>query len=413
MPSLFTLPGPRSGPDNFFAEYDLSYGEAYGVTSGVTLYASLPRMFWGDYNYPLFTNNGTIWNISSSNISAIVAGFYIPSVTNTGMMITQGTNGGATAISVGSSGQSVDNSGSIYAIASGIATGIEHWDRDVRVTNTGLIASYAPSGPAGGVQAIGVAMYNGGVLTNGASGSILAEGVAADAIIFGRGSLFGDDVIQNDGHIEALSTTPGQPSYAILAGGVATEILKLVNNGLIKADVAWSSYSSNQAYAPTGIDVLTNNAGGTIIGRIETGGGDDSVFNSGSITGDVALGEGNDVFDTSAGTWSGAADLGWGDDQFFGSAATDVVQGNRGNDQLSGNGGNDLLLGGIGDDLLVGGAGNDGLYGELGNDRIVELGGDRIDGGDGNDRIELSDYSFASVDGGNGYDTLVLPAGAR
>ena len=81
--------------------------------------------------------------------------------------------------------------------------------------NTGLIAAYAPSastGGSGGVgQAIGVAMQNGGVLYNGADGRILAEGVDANGVIFGRGSLLGNAVIVNDGRIEAVATAAGQP----------------------------------------------------------------------------------------------------------------------------------------------------------------------------------------------------------
>src|SRR5207248_1509350 len=66
-----------------------------------------------------------------------------------------------------------------------------------------------------------------------------------------------------------------------------------------------------------------------------------------------------------------------------------------------------------GSGVLIGGAGNDGLYGEFGNDRLVVAGGDRAFGGDGDDRIEISDYSFRLVNGGAGFDTLVLPGGSR
>jgi Ca2+-binding RTX toxin-like protein len=218
--------------------------------------------------------------------------------------------------------------------------------------------------------------------------------------------MFGNVAIHNDGRIEAFTTAAGQPSYGIKAGGLSMESIYFFNSGLLKADIAWSSYGDHPLYAPMGMDRLTNNAGGTIVGRIETGRGADSLVNYGSIVGDVALGDENDLFDTSAGMWTGAADLGWHDDIFRGSAGGDVVTGNRGNDQLDGAGGNDILLGGVGHDRIVGGAGNDGLYGELGEDHLTTLDGDRAYGGDGNDVIVAGDLAFALISGGAGYDTL-------
>ena len=410
MPNLFTLPGPRSGASNFLAENVLGYGSNYTVPAGSIFYASLPNMFDGDYNYPTFTNYGTLWNIATDG-AGVIAGYYIPSITNTGTMIADAPNGNAWTIFVGSGGFEVFNSGSIYAIANGNAVGIAHWDPGVTVQNTGLIAAYAPNasvGGSGGVgQPIGVAMFNGGNLINGAGGRILAEGCnTPTAVIFGRGSLFGYDTIQNDGRIEALSTVAGQLSYGISAGGVTSEIINFVNNGLLKADVAWSSYGDHPQYAPMGMDRLTNFANGTIIGRIETGRGEDSLVNMGAINGYVALGDEDDYFDTSTGTFTGAVDLGWHNDIFMGSVSSDVATGNRGNDLLSGNGGNDLLLGGSGQDEISGGAGNDGLYGELGADHLRTEGGDRAYGGDGDDLLEAGDLSFALVSGGAGHDTL-------
>jgi hypothetical protein len=410
MPELFDLPGPRSGPNNFTATYVLPYGADYTVNTGSTLYASLSKMFDGDYNYPYFTNNGTLWNLSTSNVVGVVNGTYITSITNNGTMIADASDGNAWTVSVGSGGQSVTNAGSIYAIANGNATAVSHWDPGVVVQNDGLIAAYAPAASVdeGGVgNPVGVAMYNGGVLNNNSDGSILAEGlVSPTAVIFGRGSLFGSDIITNWGRIEAAGTVAGETSYGILAAGVASEIIKFDNHGLLRADIAWSSYVDHPVYGPKENDQLSNYSDGTIIGRIETGGGDDTLINNGSITGDIALGDNNDLFDTSGGSWSGSADLGWGDDYFMGSAGTDVVQGNRNADQLTGNGGNDLLLGGIGADTISGGDGNDGLYGELGDDHIFTEAADIADGGDGNDLVEAGDLAFALLSGGAGDDTL-------
>ena len=157
---------------------------------------------------------------------------------------------------------------------------------------------------------------------------------------------------------------------------------------------------------------MLNQAGGLIEGAINMGKGDDSVVNQGTLTGNVSLGENADTFDTSQGTWTGWADLGWGDDHFLGSAAGDVVRGGRNSDTLSGNGGNDLLLGGTGNDTIAGDAGNDGLYGETGDDALTTSEGDRAYGGEGDDTIIANDLSFALVDGGGGFDTLRLGGSA-
>ena len=98
------------------------------------------------------------------------------------------------------------------------------------------------------------------------------------------------------------------------------EILQLTNNGVLRADIAWSSYGDHPTYAPMEMDRLTNNASGSIFGRIETGRGRafSPINPRGSITGDIALGDDNDFFDTTDGSWTGAADLGWHDDAFLG-----------------------------------------------------------------------------------------------
>ncbi|QNN64638.1 M10 family metallopeptidase C-terminal domain-containing protein [Sphingomonas rhizophila] len=415
MPQLFTLPGPPGTANNFLAEYFLSSGEDYVVASTTSSYAAIARMFWADHNVTSFTNHGTLWNRSAENVTSILVGFNLPTVTNTGTMVAEATNGNAYGVSVASRGDLVSNSGSIYAIANGNAQAVEHWDPAARIQNSGLIVAYAPAastGNAGGVgAATAVALFNGGDLQNDAGGSILAEGISATAVIYSRGSLLGDTLIANHGRIEALATG-GAPSYGILAGGLEVETLNFVNSGLLRADIAWSSFSTDTMYGPRGSDRITNTSSGQIFGRVETGGGKDTLVNQGAIQGDIALGDENDVLDTSGGSIVGVIDLGWHDDQLNGSAGSDRATGNRGNDHLNGNGGNDLLLGGTGADFLIGGSGNDGLYGEGGSDHIISRGADVVRAGEQNDLVEAEDLSFALLAGDGGYDTLSFNVGA-
>ncbi len=116
-------------------------------------------------------------------------------------------------------------------------------------------------------------------------------------------------------------------------------------------------------------------------------------------------------------------DLGTGSDDWTGTQAAEVVQGNAGDDVLRGLGGDDILRGGAGndrleggdgDDLLYGGGGSgvDQLYGGAGNDRLtgtsILLGGAVLDGGDGNDLIDATYIS--TVRGGAGNDRIVISA---
>lgn len=415
MPNLFAGPGPRPGTDNSGPQPELAHGIHHVVPAGTTLYSSTSRLFWSNHNFIDFTNNGTLWNIAPENTGAVLAGFYIFNFFNNGLIVSEAPNGNATAVSVGGSGDYFENRGSIYGIANGNAAALEHWGGPgVFVHNYGLLAAYAPQATApgaggGGVgSALGIALYNGGDVRNEADAAILAEGLTATAVLMSSGS------IGNFGRIEALTLDSSRPSYGIGMGGLDHQQNILVNYGLIRADIAWSSYGEHPVFGPRGRDIVTNDAIGRMFGDIETGRGDDQVINAGLIDGDIRLGDGADLFDASAGTWSGVADLGWDDDLFIGSVAGDVGKGNRGRDTLDGGLGNDLLLGGAGADRLIGGSGNDGLYGESGDDILVLSEGDRSFGGEGNDRIEAHDLRFALASGGAGKDTLFLDiAGLR
>lgn len=88
-----------------------------------------------------------------------------------------------------------------------------------------------------------------------------------------------------------------------------------------------------------------------------------------------------------------------------------VLQGTDGHDDLRGGDGDDTLHGGAGDDSLSGGAGADHLYGGAGADTLDGGGApegkfDFLDGGEGDDQIELAPTTLAF--GGAGADTFVL-----
>jgi Ca2+-binding RTX toxin-like protein len=83
-----------------------------------------------------------------------------------------------------------------------------------------------------------------------------------------------------------------------------------------------------------------------------------------------------------------------GNDLVSGGADADSADGGEGRDDLSGDDGNDVLHGGGGADFLYGALGADELHGDLDDDYVEgEVSDLTLNGGDGNDRLEL----FGSV----------------
>lgn len=215
---------------------------------------------------------------------------------------------------------------------------------------------------------------------------------------------------------------------ATLGGGNGT----ITNSGVIQSDgVAISIYGT-----PMQSNTITNS--GEILGvltAINAGDANDTVINTGLISGTIALGSGDDVLDSRNGMLSGTVYGEAGNDTLIGGASNDVLAGgadaddldggtgsdtasysdalagvtvnlanmllNTGdavgdsftsieslagsnyNDKLTGDAGANVLSGGDGDDLLLGGAGSDSLLGGAGKDQLYGgLGADRLIGGE-------------------------------
>lgn len=218
--------------------------------------------------------------------------------------------------------------------------------------------------------------------------------------------------------------------------------------GLSEADVILNSGLIQSASAVSGgiaLDLL---------------GGDDVVLNTGTVLGDISMGDGNDSFDGRGGTVSGIVFGGAGNDTFIvgdailglsedASGGTDIVQstvgwtlgdnfenldligaadifgigngldntitGNGGDNRLEGNGGFDILNGGAGNDVLLGGSDDDTMDGGDGDDHLRgETGKDTVSGGTGNDVLrgnQGNDKLFGNsgddvINGGAGSDRM-------
>jgi VCBS repeat-containing protein len=112
-----------------------------------------------------------------------------------------------------------------------------------------------------------------------------------------------------------------------------------------------------------------------------------------------ALGDGNDVFEGSAGGDRVFGEA--GNDVLFGRLGDDRLDGGEGNDTLDGGEGRDSLDGGLGDDSLEGGADDDVLSGGAGNNRLrAGSGDDRVTAGDDADMIWGDDGNDTILAGG-------------
>lgn len=409
IPALPAAPGPA----NITAP--IAMGGSYTVATGQYVRgAELAYLFEGGPGGTMapFVNNGVIWSTVTSNVSTrILLGRYaqVKDITNNGTMVLQ-TGPNVSVTTVAFEQTNFINNGSVYVIGEGTSGAIMLNSSGGVALNTGLVAVQSNR-----TAATAYSFSNGSHVTNTATGAILVEGARANAIL-----MYGDSQadstgkvagLTNDGRIEAVALDQNQFSIGIVALHSHGNPVEVLNRGTIKADVVFIGGYSGTTARP-GVDRITNEASGLIQGLMFLDRGDDLVVNRGTIRGDIYMEEGDDRVDNS-GMIDGIVDLGWGADRFTGSAMTDLVAGNDGEDQIEGNDGDDLLMGGSNNDRLIGGAGNDGLFGEYGNDVLITAGADYASGGDGDDRIEAGDFGFEVVDGGAGFDTLVLPALGR
>ncbi len=292
-----------------------------------------------------------------------------------------------------------------------------------------------------------------GVITNlgGAGVSVISSAQAGNKITnagqissLGTGdaiTLLGGGTVSNAGVISGAITTTSTMTFTNAAAGRFAGFVVSSQDAL----------SPGSVITNRGTMVFNDALGGSahVAGAvIGLGASNDTVVNSGKIVGDILLGGGNDIFDGRGGSVLGTVNGGLGDDLYYLSQATTIVDGggldsvnarfsatlasgienltlggfgnfygtgnslanvmtgNGSNNGLDGQGGNDTLLGGVGNDTLLGGTNNDSLDGQTGNDAVSGgYGNDIAAGGDGNDRVN-GDTGTDALSGGTGLDTL-------
>lgn len=253
---------------------------------------------------------------------------------------------GATAILTTADHERIVNQGKLMS-----ATGIDYSGEGVSVRNDGAI-----SGSDIGIDA----GFHGGHIVN--NGSIASANDGIRALVDGNSELriVNNGTINSDGYGIGLSNLAGGRAVVVNHGSITGTDYAIIGN-----------FSSS-------IETVRNT--GTISGRVWLGNGNDTYDGRGGTATEVSGGAGNDLYvvtDTATkmyemaneGTDTVKASVNWtladnfenltlfGHDGLTGkgNAAANILKGNAGSNMLFGLDGSDLLSGGKGDDYLYGG----------------------------------------------------------
>tara|TARA_R110002167_G_scaffold18526_6_gene69290 strand:+ start:302 stop:4021 length:3720 start_codon:yes stop_codon:yes gene_type:complete len=380
-----------------------------------------------------FNNAGTI--LVNSDSPYLVAGFnYDYNSQSEGSVFTNEATGVFRVVSTGGQNGTMGftsvwgqtgwtgefiNHGTFEVEATAWAMGISTFNQGLAVTNTGRFVVRSETNAFAVYANYGASVIN--------SGLIEATGPFASAIR----SIDRPSDVFNSGTIRAVTTGTEGWGIGIGLGGSGPDVSHIDNSGLIEAQYAILD-ETDWSFWPA-VQIVTNS--GRIVGMIDLARGDDTLINSGSITGEVWLGYGTDVYDGRGGTHVGAVHGSFGNDVLTGGDGADVLFGEDGDDVISGGAGNDFLQGGRGDNVIDGGTGIDTLI-YAGLTRGVDLdlaagtataaGRDQISGienvygsiwadhlrGDAGSNLLFGSDGADILDGRGGADTLVGGAGA-
>jgi Ca2+-binding RTX toxin-like protein len=253
-------------------------------------------------------------------------------------------------------------------------------------TTTFRYSTIRPEGSSGIVIVIGgeeILSWNEELIGGANHGDDYLDGGAGDDELHGDGGddeLFGgagDDLLIGDGLKDLVEGQHHGNDY--LDGGKGND--QLFGDG-----------GDDELFGGDGNDKLYGDASGSELDAsfhgddyLNGGDGNDTLFGGGGND-ELIGGLGDDIL---VGDDSGVP-LGFqGDDFLDGGDGDDSLEGNGGNDWLVGGRGVDVLSGGAGDDVLEGGEGADLLLGGDGIDTLIADSSDEVDGGAGDDVIQI------------------------
>jgi Ca2+-binding RTX toxin-like protein len=360
-----------------------------------------------------FENTGTI----SVNAVGNQIGFGVNSssafIRNTGFVETYSDFGGAIGL---------------------ITYALDSYDQITSIVNDGIVEVYAARGHASGI----FAANGGGILNTGtlivegarsASGLGVASyydggGVANYGYVYGRAI----DIIENRGSVKATTTSDsGELSIGIRIDDIANlNRISIINSGSVEADISLKimSRSGNANVINSGNmfgDILFQSSisrtgyveVGGVLNIVNSGLIDGNIVaattvlsptrahtitNSGTITGDIFLSEGNDRYEATGSGRAGSVSGGLGNDTLIGGSMADRFNGGDGDDLLTGAGGDDRLDGGLGVDVAVFSGSHSAYVLESVNGIVIVTGPDGRDELVGIERLQFSDTEIDTKD---------------
>jgi hypothetical protein len=337
------------------------------VTSGLTVTGSQFIQFAGSpgsvTGYTLsgasasLTDSGTITVISSAAAGAVGvsgsahAGFFQVNAGDAFYVEATAAGGSAAGFLGGAASPNVAINGLEQVVsAQSAAAGVVSGDSasSVSIGSAGTILVW------GGTSAVGVDLTNGGSFSNSGLvevSSVNATGVEGASSFNNAGTITAIGINGGAGGSIGVDITAPQSGGPVLS--------TLTNTGTINADVAvFLDANSFNQQTP---NVTINNSGGHINGAIELANGNDTITNSGSISGNIFFGDGNTAYNGASGTLSGALYLGFGvnhvtlgndGETVYGGFDSDTITGGSGNDVIEIGGGNNTVNGGGGFNVL-------------------------------------------------------------
>lgn len=373
---------------------------------GLDQYTVLIDADWGETG--TFVNNGAI--VSNSNAPETIAiGIWDSEggrldIVNNGLIDVISHNLNAGGI-YGAGMGSIFNSGVVRVTADrapnpnqgtppGSAVGVGGGD----IVNSGTIEVSAVHGDAFGVQSGRVS--NSGLIYVSGRGVIGDPGLTVGISAGNTGAL-----IENSGTIQVISTNGNQGIGISLFPNNTNpyQYGTVINSGVIVADIAVQAvqgYSGGTHIFNSGriegalsfdhnLNYVENGATGIWVGDLQFGIELDVLVNAGTITGNVYLGAGEDLFDgRGGGSVSGTVDAGDYNDMMRGGSNADRLHGGPGSDRIYGGGGADTLSGGIDGDVF--------LYSAL-SDSTTAVRDTITDFQTGVDKIDLTQLAPSSV----------------
>lgn len=356
------------------------------------------------------TNTGSISATGANGTGAYLLVDHRLDLTNGGMIEASGASGSALAIISRGNGTlvtpdaencdeeytpavatQVTNSGTIRANGGGVSTASDY-----------MIASAVSAHVEGDYGALHIA--------NNAGGLIEATGTGSSAVIV-SGEMeagYGDEIGQNLFQLDNAGTIRGGID-TVIGDGVFADAGGAILDGLGGEDRVVAG--AIQTIDTT--DHIRNLAGGTIIGNVDLGTGDDVFENFGTLTGDLRMGEGDDTFVyAAASTFTGMA---YGNDgvdtllvDLSGTGSVNFDQ-FRGFETLSQRGQGTVSIRGTTDQATLGIAGSNVSI--AAGTTFDAQGVTVLQGSDAVETLEVSGTVGGAVDMGGGNDTVTLSQG--